>query len=72
MKNKSIIEPLIEELKKDQSNGSYYGVWKDNIAMAFYDAVHQQDKGNDGLVLPFDLNEVSNKAAEHFLQQLIK
>jgi hypothetical protein len=70
--NSSIVGKLIEELSKDQSEGSYYHSWKSNIAMAFYDTIYQQDKGNDGLVLPFDLHEVSNKVAENFLQQLIK
>lgn len=71
---------LKEELLKDKElNRMYWDSWKDNIAMAFYDAVINQTtpknkQGNlyDSCFGDGALHEVSNKAAENFLNTLCK
>ena len=59
------IQILKDELKKDQSEGSYYYVWKANIAMAIKDHFRE----NIGTVT--NLHETANAAAEIFLNNLI-
>lgn len=55
-----MIDKLIEELKKDQSEGSYYYGWQSNIAMAMYDEL-------DGKIT----KEEANRGAKRFLNMLI-
>lgn len=64
--NKSIIGKLVKELRKDQSEGSYYHSWKASIAMAFIDEVNSVPD-----VFKNDLHNNANNAADRFLQQLI-
>jgi len=55
-----MIEKLVNELRKDQSEGSVYYSWQANIAMAMYDEL-------DGKAT----QEECNNAAKRFLQLLI-
>lgn len=62
-----MIEKLIKALKEDEG---YYYCWQANIAMAFYDEyrrVFPKDEDTHNTIL-----EVSNDAAKHFLNMLIK
>jgi len=55
-----MIEKLVNELRKDQSEGSVYYSWQANIAMAMYDEL-------DGKAT----KEECNNGAKRFLQVLI-
>jgi len=57
---KNIIKELVEELKKDKSEGSYYHSWQANIAMAMFDEL-------DGKAT----KEECNNGAKRFLEMLI-
>lgn len=54
MENKELanaINVLVEELKKDKSEGSYYYSWQSNIAMSMYDGLNgkiTRDEANIG------------------------
>lgn len=72
-----MIKELAEELRKDQSPGSYYDSWKANIAMAFLDEMDKELYNlNSNLREEFqeelDIHSISNNAAEKFLKTLIK
>lgn len=70
--NKSIIGSLVEELRKDQSEGSYYHGWKANIAMAFQDEYNFENKRYSSVChTQEEIHKLSNDAADRFLQQLI-
>lgn len=72
--HKSIISPLLEELSKDQSEGSYYHSWKANIAMSIQDEIRRYTFLKDGRSVEIEhsvANLIANNAAENFLQQLI-
>ena len=71
------IEVLQKELKKDQSEGSYYHSWKANIAMAFKDefdlSVYNIDSRVRGDIQEeLDIHKIANDSADRFLQQLIQ
>ncbi len=51
---------LVEELRKDKSEGSYYYGWQANIAMAMYDELNGKAT-----------KEECNKGAKRFLEILI-
>jgi hypothetical protein len=55
-----MIEKLIEELRKDKAEGSYYYSWQANIAMAMYDEL-------DGKIT----KEEANRGAKRFLEILL-
>jgi len=55
-----MIEKLVNELRKDKSEGSYYYSWQANIAMAMYDEL-------DGKAT----TEECNNGAKKFLEILI-
>ena len=59
--SKEIIKDLIEELKKDKSEGSYYYSWQANIAMAMFDELNGKAT-----------KEECNNGAKRFLETLIK
>jgi transcription initiation factor IIE alpha subunit len=61
---KYMIEKLIEELKKDKSEGSYYYSWQANIAVAMQDAFHRAEDKTD-------IHKISNEGAKAFLDLLI-
>jgi hypothetical protein len=59
-----MITKLIEELRKDNSEGSYYYSWQANIAVAMQDAYNDaKDKA--------DIHKISNDGAKRFLDLLI-
>ena len=60
-----MIEKLIKELRKDNSEGSYYYSWQANIAMAMYDAYNRAKDKND-------IHKISNEGAKAFLDLLIR
>jgi len=60
-----MIEKLIEELRKDKSEGSYYYSWQANIAVAMQDAY--DDAGDKT-----DIHKISNDGAKRFLDLLIR
>lgn len=65
IKENNMIEKLIEELKKDKSEGSYYYGWQANIAVAMQDAFKDaKDKT--------DIHKISNDGAKRFLELLIR
>ena len=51
---------LIEELRKDKTEGSYYHSWQSNIAMAMYDELEGKAT-----------KEECNNGAKRFLELLI-
>ena len=59
-KNSGLITELVEELKKDKSEGSYYYSWQSNIAMSMYDEL------DDKIT-----KEEANNGAKRFLEMLI-
>lgn len=65
---KPSVQRLVEEFRKDNSEGSYYYAWQANIAMAFFD---QFLNDHEGVLTQRQLSEVANKAAKRFLDQLI-
>ena len=60
-----MIEKLIEELKKDKSNCSYYYSWQANIAVAMQDAYSDAEDKTD-------IHAISNEGAKRFLDLLIR
>jgi hypothetical protein len=58
---------FVKELRKDQSEGSYYFGWQSNIAMAFFDECISQgsEMGRE------KLHEICNAGAKRFLNNLI-
>jgi hypothetical protein len=62
---------VCNELRKDQSEGSYYHAWQANIAMAFYDEMKDYCEKNH-IALYVDLHKISNDAAKNFLNLLIR
>lgn len=68
------IKVLQKHLREDKSEGSYYGSWKDNIAMAFYDQVNSlyTDEENSVLFSKKQILNNANLAAKNFLDSLIK
>ena len=60
---------IVEALKEDQSEGSYYHSWKANIAMAFYDEFESQREPED-VKSSTTIAEIANEAADRFLEQL--
>lgn len=63
-----MLKELIENLKNDKE---YYYAWQANIAMAFQDAYHWH-KTKSGEVTQADIHGMSNVAAKHFLDLLVK
>ena len=59
-----MVEKLIEELRKDKSNGSYYYSWQANIAVAMQDAYRDAEDKTD-------IHAISNEGAKRFLELLI-
>jgi len=59
-----MIEKLIEALKEDKSEGSYYYAWQANIAVAMQD-VYASAKNKK------DIHKISNEGAKAFLDLLI-
>lgn len=60
-----MVDKLIEELRKDKSEGSYYYSWQANIAVAMQDAYeYAEDKTN--------IHAISNEGAKRFLDLLIR
>ena len=70
------INILIEELRKDQSEGSYYYSWQANIAVSFQDEFWRSfAEKDDELFMKIDssfIHTISNNAAKNFLDLLIK
>ena len=62
------IKILIRALKNDPV---YKNAWKCNIAMSFYDAVLQLDKDKRRMSKK-DLHTAANKAADYFLNTLMR
>lgn len=62
------ISKLVEALREDQSNGSYYHSWKSNIAMAIKDTWDSEVTTGlrDSNIMSF-----CNSAAERFLKLLM-
>ena len=60
-----MIEKLIEELKKDKSEGSYYYSWQANIAVSIQDAYQRAEDKTD-------IYKISNDGAKAFLDLLIR
>ena len=60
-----MIEKLVEELRKDKSNGSYYYSWQANIAVAMQDAYGDAEDKTD-------IHKISNDGAKRFLELLIR
>lgn len=65
---------LFNELRNDPE---LFRAWKDNIAMAFKDEyareVYRQSHDHlEGFKTEADIHEIANKAAENFLNLLIK
>lgn len=59
-----MIEKLVEALKADKSEGSYYYAWQSNIAVSMQDAyARAEDKT--------DIHNISNEGAKAFLDLLI-
>ena len=58
---------LVENLEESKEPGSYYGAWQANIAMAVYDTFPRGTPLNES-----EIHELSNKAAQRFLEQLIQ
>lgn len=70
---KDAVAFLIRALKEDEG---YYISWKANIAMAFQDEYNRADEKIhhdwlEGFESVIDIHEVSNKAADNFLKQLM-
>lgn len=71
--NKLNLSSLIEELRKDNSEGSYYYAWQANIAMPIYDRIMLSELGkifNDEQRQL--LHKICNEGAKDFLNLLIK
>lgn len=62
---------VCDELRRDQSEGSYYYAWQSNIAVSFYNEMKTYSERNH-LNLYMDLHTVSNNAAKRFLNLLIR
>lgn len=60
-----MIEKLIEELREDKSEGSYYYSWQANIAVAMQDAYKEAEDKTD-------IHKISNDGAKRFLELLIR
>jgi hypothetical protein len=60
-----MIEKLIEALKEDKSEGSYYYSWQANIAVAMQDAYAEAEDKTD-------IHKISNDGAKRFLDLLIR
>ncbi len=58
------VNVLIKALKED---ADYYQSWKANIAMQFQDECARKEKGG-----VYNWHEISNTAADNFLQLLTK
>lgn len=59
-------QPLINSLRK---NAGHYIAWEANIAMAFKDEYHRNTKKYKN---KHDVNQIANRAAENFLNLLIR
>ena len=71
-KLKEAIEVLIDALKEDKSEGSYYYSWQANIAMSFVDEFNRNPGEYTSNVEYPLLLEIANQAAKNFLDLLIK
>lgn len=60
-----MIEELVEALKNDKTQGSYYYSWQANIAVAMQDAYEEAEDKTD-------IHKISNDGAKRFLDLLIK
>ena len=68
MSTKDAIKQITTKLKKDKN---YRESWSANIAMAFKDNYRQYKSKTGKKALSFeDIHEISNNAAEYFLQLL--
>jgi len=56
------MEVIVNELKKDKSEGSYYFAWQSNIACAIMDTMPEGEK----------LHSLANESAKRFLENLIR
>ncbi len=65
------IQKLRDELKKDQSQGSYFYGWQSNLAMSFVDVFNKKLCGQDQIVSSATLYKVSNDAAISFLSKIM-
>lgn len=57
------IEKLLQELRKDKTEGSYYYSWQANIAVAMQDAYRDATDKDD-------IHKISNDGAKRFLDIL--
>ncbi len=76
---RKFMEELVNELKKDKSEGSYYYTWQANIAMVFKDEVCRIMKErlvgtmSQTIILSREaFHNIANNAAKNFLDLLIK
>lgn len=64
---------LVDFLKEDTTEGSYYYSWQANIAVAFQDECNNWREKNNRETIPAKaFHEISNNAAKYFLNLLIK
>lgn len=69
----NLTDDLVKELKKDQSEGSYYYSWQANIAMAIKDEYERYRKKHKiKTVDELDMHHIANQGAKDFLNLLIK
>jgi hypothetical protein len=66
------ITALSAELRKDQSEGSYYYTWQANIAMTLLDTFERASLITQGTALYTEYHKACNEGAKEFLNLLMK
>ncbi len=66
------IAALSEELRKDQSEGSYYYSWQANIGMTLLDTFERTGLISQGTALYTEYSKACNEGAKSFLNLLMK